>query len=121
MVDSTMASSESVDLGGAIYRGIDTTSACLGQLVLWWEPLLGGANHSLVKDGWCWWLLRAPVPRLIRLSNQSRALRAGPDPTMTRVHESTQASWPFVPDMLDSDRPTAHYVQRVNHSKLFIL
>jgi len=35
--------------------GIDITRACVRQLVVWGEPLLAIANHSLVKHGWCWW------------------------------------------------------------------
>ena len=49
-----MVYSESVDLGSAIAAGIDTTRACLDQLVVWRELLLG--PHSLVIDGWCYFL-----------------------------------------------------------------
>ena len=35
----TTVSSESVDLGSATRGYIDTTRACLGQLVVWREPL----------------------------------------------------------------------------------
>jgi hypothetical protein len=48
IIDLTMASSESIDLGSPICHGIDITRACLGQQVVWREPLVESGIHSLV-------------------------------------------------------------------------